>query len=376
MSAGAPDAAPAARPRRLRWLPWVLLALAVVLAGWLQRPQREWPPLDPSSPAPDGTKGLVEVLRQLGAEVDDQAAGHPAGSAQTALLLVDDLDQAAREETLAWVRAGGTLVVADPASEITEVRPAGPAQAGFVSLPLPRDCALPALRDAARVEPAGGVVFEVPPGATGCYPLEDQGRWLVAQPVGAGTVVRLGGPVALTNAVLDQEDNALLAAGLLAPRPGTRVAVLRPPAPGAGRRTLADLIAPQVRSALWQLLIAFVVLAAWRGRRLGRPVLEPQAVQIPGSELVVAVGNLLQRSRSRQQAGAILAEDLRRTLATRLGLPASASAGQVAEVAAARTGVDRDRILRLLSTVPASEAELVAFSQTVEAVRREVVRVR
>jgi hypothetical protein len=366
----------AGRSRLRRWLPWVLLAAGVLLLGWLARPEREWPPLDPSSPAADGTKGLVEVLRELGAEVDDRAAGRPGASAQTALLLVDALDDAGRDQTLRWVQGGGTLVVADPDSEVTAVKPSAPARLGVFEPPLLRRCGLPALRDAARVAPAGGLLFEVPPGATACYPREDEGAWLLAQPVGAGTVVRLGGVAALTNEHLDDEDNAQLVAGLLAPSPGTRVAVLRPPPPGGGGRDLADLIAPQVRSAVWQLVIAFVVLALWRGRRLGRPVPEPQPVQIPGSELVVAVGNLLQRSKSRRQAGAILADDLRRTLAARLGLPASAAPEQVADVAAARAGVDRNRILRVLSASPRGEAELVAFGQTVEAVRREVTRVR
>jgi hypothetical protein len=105
-------------------------------------------------------------------------------------------------------------------------------------------------------------------------------------------------------------------------------------------------------------------------------VLEPQPVQIPGSELVVAVGNLLQRARGRSQAAGVLVDDLRRTLAERLGLPPSVTPDQVADVAAARSGVERDRILRVLYGRPADDAELVAFSQTVEAVRREVTRVR
>ena len=159
-------------------------------------------------------------------------------------------------------------------------------------------------------------------------------------------MVRLGGASVLVNQELGKADNAVLLASLLVPAEGTTVQVLRPPPPGGGDAGLTDLIAPRVKLALWQLVVAFVLLALWRARRLGRPVPEPQPVQLPGSELVVAVGNLLQRARGRGQAAGLLTDDLRRSLAERLGLPPSAPADQVADAAAARTGIPRERVLR------------------------------
>ena len=50
-----------------------------------------------------------------------------------------------------------------------------------------------------------------------------------------------------------------------------------------------------VRGSLWQLALGFLVFALWKARRLGRPVAEPQPVELAASELTVAVGNLLQR---------------------------------------------------------------------------------
>ena len=94
-----------------------------------------------------------------------------------------------------------------------------------------------------------------------------------------------------------------------------------------------------------QLAVAFGVLVLWRSRRLGRPVLEPQPVQLAGSELVVAVGELLQRAKGREQAASVLRDDLRRWLAERLGLPPATPAEVVAEAAAAarRVGSRRPR---------------------------------
>jgi uncharacterized protein DUF4350 len=362
-----------------RALPWVALALGVLLVVAVVGGRRgeQGNPLDPDSAAPLGTKGLVEVLRELRARVtvSGELPGHGTG---TALLLSDDLTPERREGVLGWVRQGGTLVVADPGSAVTPVEPVGDTRIGLLDAQIERRCDLAALGHVERVAAPGGVVFEVPAGGgtRACFPRND-GAWLLVQPVGAGNVVRLGGASVLVNAELGEADNAVLLASLLAPSPGTAVQVLRPPLPGGGAAGLGDLVAPRVRLALWQLAVAFVLLALWRARRLGRPVVEPQPVQIPGAELVVAVGNLLQRARGRGQATGLLTDDLRRSLAERLGLPPSTPADQVADAAAQRTGIPRDRVLRALTpTTPRDEAELVALSQAVDTVRREVTSVR
>ena len=340
------------------------------------------------------TKGLVEVMKQLDGRVVISSAA-PAAGTDTALLLSDDLTPGRRRQLLDWVQGGGTLVVADPSSGVTAVKPVGSTRIGLLDAEIERRCDLPALARVGRVAAPGGVVFEVPergagappagsPGGSGaaavggvqaCYPRND-GAWLLVQSVGSGTVVRLGGASALVNEELGEADNGLLMASLLVPTPGTTVQVLQPPLPGGGSAGLGDLIAPRVRLALWQLVVAFVLLALWRARRLGRPVAEPQPVQLPGAELVVAVGNLLQRAKGRGQAAGLLTDDLRRSLAERLGLPASTPPDQVADAVAARAGIPRERVLETLTrATPRDEAELVALSQAVDTVRREVIRV-
>jgi hypothetical protein len=385
-ASGAVDGRAGARSPVRRALPWVAVvlgvALVVAVAG---RGAEEGNPLDPASPGPLGTKGLVEVLRGLGGRVT-VSAGQPGTGTDTALLLSDDLTPQRRQGLLDWVRRGGTLVVADPSSGVTRVEPTGSTRFGLLDAEIERRCAEPALRDAERVAAPGGVVFEIPegqgapgnrPDATqACFPRND-GGWLLVQPLGGGTVVRLGGASALVNQELGEADNAILLASLLAPVEGTAVQVLQPPLPGGGTAGLGDLIAPRVRLALWQLVLAFVLLALWRARRLGRPVAEPQPVQLPGAELVVAVGNLLQRAKGRGQAAGLLTDDLRRSLAERLGLPPSTPADQVADTVAERTGIPRERVLRTLTrTTPRDEAELVALSQAADTIRREVTRVR
>jgi len=385
------------RPALGRVVPWlaVVVGFAVVVAIGGRRAD-EGNPLDPASPGPLGTKGLVEVMKELGGRVVVSPEA-PAAGTDVALLLSDDLTPERRRELLGWVGRGGTLVVADPSSGVTAVKPVGSTRIGLLDAEIERRCDLPALARVGRVAAPGGVVFEVPegqggagepprgsPGGSGapvvgsvqaCYPRND-GAWLLVQSVGSGSVVRLGGASALVNEELGKADNGVLMASLLVPTPGTTVHVLQPPLPGGGSAGLGDLIAPRVRLALWQLVVAFVLLALWRARRLGRPVVEPQPVQLPGAELVVAVGNLMQRAKGRGQAAGLLTDDLRRSLAERLGLPASTPPDQVADAVAARTGIPRERVLRTLTqAMPRDEAELVALSQAVDSIRREVIRV-
>jgi hypothetical protein len=359
-----------------------LLATGLVLSGILAAallvgPRGvDGPPLDPRSTGPAGTKALVDTLAALGADVR-VLPGTPGPEIRTALLLSDLLEEPERARLRAWVDGGGVLVVADPRSELTPDL-AGDTAVGFVSATIAKRCELPALRDVERIAAPGGGVYELvrgaPPRETACFPRND-GAWLVAEPIGRGMIVALGGPGALLNEHLAKADNALLAVALLAPDGRGPVAVLPPPGPGEGEATLGELLDPRVRVALWQLGGAFLVVAAWRARRLGRPVLETAPVRIPAAELVVAVGNLLQQARGRSRAAALLRGSLRRALAERAGLPLDAPVDALAAAAAARAkGPDREAVRSALDgPVPATEGDLAQLGREVEHIRRAVL---
>lgn len=363
----------AARPSRLRrWAPFLAVGAAVLLIAFLFGPRPDnGVPLDPSSTQPAGTKAVIETLRVLGADVTVDSIP-PAGDVSTALLLVDSLSDGDRGSVDDWVRAGGTLVLTDPGSPLNPAKPTGSAQVAFIDPDLLRQCDVPALAGVNRVVASGAVLMKVPKGSTGCFE-RGGGAWLVITPVGNGTVVSIGGPGFLVNARLGKGDNAALAAALLAPTGATRVSVLRPPPPGGGSKSLTDLIPARVKLALLQLAIAFLVVVVWRARRLGRPVVEHQPVELAASELVVAVGNLMQRARGREQAAGILRTDLRRTLSERLGLPHDLVAEHVADAAAARAGIAPERLRHaLMGPPPRDEQELVALAQSLESIRQEV----
>jgi Domain of unknown function (DUF4350) len=328
-------------------------------------------PLDPRSTRPDGTRALVVLLEELGAQVD-VTGDRPSPEEDVALVFRDRFDDDdARRDLGSWVEAGGTLVVADPASPLQPL----PVHGNATGV-LGGGCDVPALADVTSVDPSGGVTFAVPAPAEGCFE-EGGGVFVAVVDRGRGTVVGVGGAGAFVNGVLGKEDNAVLAGALLAGRPGSRVALLRPGGPGEGGESLADLVGDGVRSSLGQLVVAFVLFALWRARRLGRPVVEPQPVSLPASELVVAVGNLLQHAGRRDQAGRLLGDDLRRRLAERLGLPATASAVEVADVAAARTGIAAERLRSVLQpTSLGDDDDLVHLAAETETIRRELEDVR
>jgi hypothetical protein len=198
---------------------------------------------------------------------------------------------------------------------------------------------------------------------------------VVARHDGDGAWVALGGAAALTNDLLDEHDNAVLAAALLAPAEGTRVRFVEAPLPaGGGDKTLADLVPVGVKRALLQLGAAFLLYAAWRAIRLGRPVIEQQAVELEGSALVRAVGNLLSRSRAPGAAAETLRADLRARLRARLGIPVTADHHTLATLVASRSGIELEQVLAAVDDRPiTTDAELVAVARAVASIHQEVL---
>ncbi|MGI8794417.1 MAG: DUF4350 domain-containing protein [Acidimicrobiales bacterium] len=362
------------------WLPiaalLVLALLFVVLGGGGRDTGR---PLDPASTGELGTRGLVLLLEELDANVSISNA-MPGSTADVALLMSDDLAPADRQALRRWVEAGGTLVVADAFSDFAPLL--ARADAGLFddldtdpSPILVPACDLPLLDKVTQIEVASPEAFDTPPTAVGCFPIGD-GHRLVARAEGAGTVIALVAPDVFVNSWIGVRDNAVLAVSLLAPVGGTAVHIIEPPAPGEGRATLRELIRPSIRSGLLQLVVAFVFFAVWRARRLGPPVAEALPVDVPGSELVVAVGHLLQKSRRREQAAAMIRYDLRRVLGRRLGLGPDAPRDVLVRSVSVRSSLEPARIEEILfDSHPANDDDLVELAASLDNIRSEVLHV-
>lgn len=381
------DAAGSAAPPAVArsWLrqaaPWIPIAVFVVLLAGVQGGSSGGPSYDPSSTSPSGAKALALLLAQIGPGVD-QASGPPVpGSGGIAVVLNDRLNSAGDQQLTSWVKAGGTLVAADPglvAQFAAPAREAGPL--GFVAVTgdLPVDCAVPALAGVQTVNPEGDVALRLPAGATGCFSPSDGAYFLIVESLGSGNLVLLGGPDLWTNAHLGDDDNSVLAADLLAPRStGSPVQWIVGPRAGGGHQSLIQLVPPRVKEGVLELAIAVLLFVLWRGRRLGNPVLEAPPVEVPGSELVVAVGNLLQKSGRLDDATAILRTTLRRGVRDQLGVPPEAGPDIAADVVAQRTGLARDMVLTTLAGPPAAtEAELVTLARNANDIERHMAHAR
>lgn len=346
--------------------------LLVALAGG--PPGRDGPPLDPRSDAPLGTSALVALLEGVGATVE-LSVGLPQASDDVVVLLQDRLDDEQAEDVAAWVGRGGRLVVLDPGSRFAPATsPVG--LDDLVAGPVERDtCTIDALGDVTSVDGGSAVRFDPPQTAERCF-ADGSGAYVVAQQAGPGSVVAVGGAAAVTNELLGERDNAVLAAALVAPEGTESVRFLDPPVPaGGGQRSLPELVPGGVRRALLQLGIAFVLYAAWRAVRLGRPVAEDPPVRVAGSELVAATGRLLSRTRRPDAAAELLRARLRRRLAARVGLGADADVDRLAAAVAARHGVVPAEMSAAIGRDPVrGEDELVEVARSVSSTTSEVLR--
>lgn len=365
------------RPRlRTALVAAFLAALVIVTALLIGAPGNNAAPLDPTSTAPDGTKALVLLLKDLGANVHTGAT-LPGAADGVALVLQDRLNQADRTRLANWVGAGGRLVVTDPNSDLAGVAVDDSGRDVILGQRSPElvggDCPIPALRSVGSVRPDGDVLLRLPPDGTGCF-RAGAGYMLIARDQREGTVVAIGGPSVWTNADLGDADNSVLAADLLSPTRGTDVTFIGASKVGGGDKGLLALISPRLIEALWGLALAFVIAMVWRGRRLGRPVVEALPVELPGSGLVEAAGNLLQEGGKRAHAAGILRRDLKQLITDRFGADPSLPPREAAEIASARTGLPIERFEEVLGgPPPASDRDLVALAHNMSDIRREVL---
>jgi len=355
---------------------WVVVVSFVVLLSLFRpQPEESFLPLDPQSAEPDGIKALPLFLRNLGVEV---AIG-PEVRGDVALVLRDNLTTGQADKIDSFVESGGTLVLADSDSTLAIARPLDNGQRGVRQLA--PQCSSPFVAGVGVVSPNATRDYNVlRPGNddVSCFPSRG-GAYMVTSEKGRGTVVQLGSPDLFTNDHLARVDNSVFVANLLAGPRGSTVTILErdDEARIGGDKSLRDFIPGSVEQALWQLVLAGLVLMLWKGRRLGRPVEEAQPVAIPGSALTVAVGSLMQNSGQAEGAARILRKDLRRNIAHLLGMSPDESPEVIAQVTAARTGIDEQRLRAALIDQPVTNGgDLLQLAREVEDVHREVAHAR
>jgi uncharacterized protein DUF4350 len=347
----------------------VLLA-AVVLTVTGARSDRGL--LDPDAVEPAGGAALAALLRDRGVTV--VPAGRPdalATSGPASTVLVTAPERLRSADLAALVRSGARVVLVAPGRRALEalapgVRPGMPPP-GLLDTgdPAPA-CGLPAAVAAGPVDLDADVYTLAPP-ATGCYP-----RGAVVGLAVSGTTTVVGSATPFTNDALDRGGNAALTMRLLGATP--RLLWYVPPVlPDADGTTPLLRLVPA--GWVWggaTLLLAGVVTALWRGRRLGPPVPERLPVRVPAAETTRGRAGLYRRLGARGRAAEVLRGDARRLLAARLGQAAGAEALTAAVVGAA-PGYDAAAVTDLLyGAAPVDDRALVELADALDRLRATV----
>lgn len=316
--------------------------------------------LDPEAAGPEGSRALVEVLRDRGVEVDvarDRTSalaalgegGATLAIADTAPLDDDDL------EDLASAAAGTVLL--EPRTRDLRLLLGGAQSAGFVDELTAPACDFPDAAVSGSVRP--GEVFTADGLRIACYPA-GAGFGLVGTGSGPDRVIALDATSLLVNRHLAEDGHAALGLNLLG---GTGRVVWYLPALGDGSMTaapsLGELTPPWVTPAILLLLGSVVAAGIWRGRRFGPLVAENLPVTVRASETTEGRARLYAAASEPVHALDQLRRDSLRRLARLLGLGA-ADAGAIADAAAARLDTDRARVRGiLLDDLPRNDRELV-----------------
>ncbi|MFF5258609.1 DUF4350 domain-containing protein [Actinomadura viridis] len=357
-----------------------LVALALGLAAL--QPSAAEQDLDPESPGQGGTRALAKLLERRGvpfylARSADDATGHDASGGTLVITRPERLT----DRDLAGIRSGrADLVLVEPPRDVLAALAPGVRQAGtsFEESDVP-DCPLQAAALAGSVRFERSETYEVPPGATGCYRADGLAR-LVQVRNGERTVTVLGSAVPLTNERLAESGNAALGMNLADSPVSITWLIPDPPAPGGGseERSLGDLLPFGIKLFFLELLVAVVLVALWRARRLGPVVAERLPVIVRSAETVEGRARLYRAHRARDRAaGALRAGTLER-LVPLLGLPRSAAqdpaaAREIVTAVAQRTTHDEGMVwTALYGPEPADDGQLVGLTDLLDDLERQV----
>ena len=369
--------------QRWRAARWVLLALAVIvgfatLSAYLTAP-RPGGRMDPNSTGPDGTRALMTLLREHGVDVveaPDVAAVEAAARPDALLVVVQTYHLVDDDIIDRLANLPGNRLLVQPISRIRQMLAPGIKLSGgttFGGGERP-DCEL---REATL---AGAVQFGVSDAydasgddtsLTRCY----DGA-LVRYTADGRDITVVGNSAFMTNGGLLKEGNAALAMNLA----GTnqRMIWYAPQfteGQAEGGASLFDLAPEHVSWILWQLVAVVVLLAVWKGRRIGPLVAERLPVVVRASETVEGRGRLYRSRRARDSAADALRTAALQRMQPRLGLDGNAHPTAVVQGISAHCGLHPQAVAHILfGPPPGDDAELVNLARELDTIERQVAR--
>ena len=334
------------RWRAVKWvvLGVIVIAAASVLTTFLTSP-RPGGRMDPGSTSADGAHALLSLLRDQGIDVVE--AGSIADVERAArpdtLLVLAETQYLSDDEGLQRLAAvPGDRLLVEPVARTRKVLAPGIRVALSSTLGGNPDCDMPEANRAGEVQFGPTTTYEAEGDTTltRCY----EGA-VVRYSEGGHTVTVVGSADFMTNAGPAQggQRRARHEPGRHpAPAHLVRASAVRDRTPMAVRR-LTDLIPDRVGWIVYQLCLAAILVALWRGRRVGPLVAEDLPVVVRASETVEGRGRLYRSRRARDRAAEALRTAALHRMLPRLGLGPNAEPTAVAQAVAQRIGARPER---------------------------------
>lgn len=375
---GADPVTSAGAARRVRSWRWVLLTLTAlstvaVISTYLTAP-RPGGRMDPASTGPAGAHALVALLRDHGVNVvvaDNAAAVENAARPGTLLLIAQTQHLTSKSLLHRLAQTPGDLLLVEPTSPARAALAPGIRSAGASTRERKPGCTLRAAERAGSVQfgPTNTYTPVADLTVTSCY-----GGALVRYREHHRTVTLVGSTEFMTNGGLLRAGNAALAMNLAGER--SRLiwyAPQRAEGESSSSATILDLIPNGVSWMMWQLCLTVMLVALWKGRRIGPLVAEELPVVVRASETVEGRGRLYRSRRARDRAADALRTATLQRLLPRIGVGVGASAPAVAIAVAQRSGADPDYVGHtLFGPPPATDADLVHLARALDHIERQV----
>lgn len=330
--------------------------------------------LDPDSAGREGARALATILRDHG--VDVRTVDAPSGDPDTTVFVpFPDLVAVTAPSALTAAGNARELVVAEPnAEELDAMRVPVAVSAHPPERVVDPACDQPDATAAGDVR-LGGKSFGAPENAVTCYPIDGVATMVEVETFGRRITV-LGSGSLFTNERLGDHGNAALALRLLTRHPTVEWVYprhLHLPDSGEGGTSVFDLLPHRFWVAFAEVLVAFLLLALWRGRRLGPVVAEPLPVVVRAAEAVEGRARLYESAHARGRAADALRAGLRDRLVRALGLAPDAARETLVAAVTARTHRDAIYVDSLLyGPPPADDEALVRLAAALDQLDSEV----
>ncbi len=370
--------------QRWRSARWVLLALIVIvgvaaLSTYLTAP-RPGGRMDATSTSPDGARALVTILREHGVDVvvaDTVAAAESAARPDTLLVVVQTSHIVGSDLMHRLADLPGDRLLVEPVTRTRELLAPKLRLDGALSFGGAKpDCDL---REATR---AGDVQF----GLADTYAAVDDdtditrcyGGALVRYSDAGREITAVGTADFMMNSGLLKEGNAALAMNLAGTHPRMiwyAPQTIEGETDSGGGATILDLVPDQVTWIVWQLCLVVVLVAVWKGRRIGPLVAERLPVVVRASETVEGRGRLYRSRRARDRAAEALRTATLQRMLPRLGLGHNAAPPAVVQAVAERCGADPQGVGHVLfGPPPANDPDLVRLANELDNIERQVAQ--